>query len=443
MRNRDESGSAVKLRFSRSVKFLMPDRHQPSSPLSHEQSPDLSPPTVGIGEVAVALDEMVSVQLQRDVASQVQTKTLKAVMDAAVDVMITIDPAGIVQSFNPTAERVFGYRAEEVINRNVNMLMPNPYRDEHDAYLSAYKSTGVKKVIGIGREAMGRRKDGSDFPIELAVSEVTLDGKPLFVGVVRDISERKQAQERLRTLNEELEARVRLRTMQLEDASAELVRKEKLAILGQLAGSVAHEIRNPLGVIRNSTYYLEKVSPQLDDETVAAWSEVKRALDTASRIISELLDYARDPRVNPVSIAARQVIERALASIQTPPATDVAVEVDEPGPIVFVDAGQIQQVLENLIQNAFQAMPNGGVLTLRAEAHPANQVTIEVRDTGHGIDPQDLSRIFEPLFSRKARGIGLGLPLSRRYVELNQGVIRAESQPGLGATFRLIVPRGS
>jgi len=393
-----------------------------------------------LGQVAAALDEMVSFRLQNESEGSILSKTLRAVIDAAVDAMVTIDHTGIVRAYNPVAMRTFQYEPGEVIGKNVKMLMPSRFREEHDSYLAAYLKTGVNKIIGIGREVTGRRKNGEQFPMELAVSELKLADQHLFVAVIRDISERKESQEQLRKLNEDLEARVRLRTQQLEEAHAELVRHEKMAILGQLAAGVAHEIRNPLGVIKNSTYYLELVHPKDDQEAIAAWGEVKRALDSASRIISELLDFAREPALNPIDISAHEVIQRALNVIKPPNNVIVNFPQNEVAPRLHVDAGQIQQVLENLILNAVQAMPNGGQLTLRTSLDESDRTVIEVTDTGVGISNEDLPRIFEPLFSKKVKGIGLGLSLSRRYAELNRGSLRVESVLGKQTTFRLTLP---
>lgn len=172
---------------------------------------------------------------------------LSAVVDTAVDAIITIDERGTVEAVNHAGCQLFGYAADEIIGQNVKILMPHPYHDEHDGYLANYLRSGERKIIGIGREVTGLRKDRTTFPMHLAVSEVTLQDRRLFTGIVRDISELKRVEQELRQLNEELEDRVRQRTCELKDAQDALVRKEKLAVLGQLAGGIAHEIRNPLG----------------------------------------------------------------------------------------------------------------------------------------------------------------------------------------------------
>ena len=184
---------------------------------------------------------------------------LKAILDTVVDGIITIDERGTIQSLNPATEKIFGFQAEELIGNNVSMLMPAPYREEHDGYLDNYHRTHEPKIIGIGREVEGKRKDGSVFPLYLAVSGFERDGVKYFSGIVRDITDITQYRDHLEDL-------VKERTQQVEDAQAQLLRQERLAVLGQLAGSVAHEIRNPLGAIKNNVYFLNMVAEGLSDE---------------------------------------------------------------------------------------------------------------------------------------------------------------------------------
>ena len=243
---------------------------------------------------------------------------LSVILDTAVDAIISIDESGLVESVNQAGCRLFGYANDELIGQNVRMLMPAPYRDEHDGYLRNYLETGERKIIGIGREVVGRRKDGSTFPMHLAVSEVVLRDRRLFTGICRDISDLKRAQSELIRLNEELEDRVRLRTSELKEAQEELVRQEKLATLGQLAGSVAHEIRNPLGIIKNAIYFLESLADKEDEDVSDSFGEINRALTTSNRIVGELLDYARDPKLEVKQLALDDVVDRAIASVAAP-----------------------------------------------------------------------------------------------------------------------------
>ena len=364
---------------------------------------------------------------------------LRAILNTAVEGIITIDDNGLIESMNPSAQRLFQYSEEEATGQNVALLMPSPFREEHDKYLQGYKQSGQAKIIGIGREVTGRRKDGSTFPMHLSVSEVPLSTGRIFTGFVHDLSERVAAEEKLRQLAAELEQRVEERTHELKAANEELVRKERLATLGQLAGGVAHEIRNPLGVIRNATYFLRQVTPAEDDDTRESFDEIERALSSSNHIVSELLDYARDPQPARVAFTAADVVHRALASLSI--ANEINVETVCPPEISLTgDLDQIQRILVNLISNAIHAMPDGGRLRIVCEQDDAT-VSLEVSDTGVGIPTEHADRIFDPLFSNKAKGIGLGLAISKRYAELNNGEIDVQSQPGYGATFRLTLPR--
>ena len=229
------------------------------------------------------------------------------------------------------------------------------------------------------------------------------------------------------------------KTAELERAHEALARTERLAVLGQIAGGVAHELRNPLGVIRNSVYYLRMVVPSDDDRVRKHLAMVDREVTAANRIVSDLLDFARvrSPEVTPTDLAAvaREVLER------TPPPAGVEVVVREApdAPCAAVDPAQIHQVLGNLVTNAVQAMPDGGTLTI-AVARDGGRAAISVTDTGAGVAPEHLPRLFQPLFTTNPRGIGLGLAVARRLAEANGGTIEVWSEPGRGSRFSVRLP---
>lgn len=366
---------------------------------------------------------------------------LQAVLESAVDGIVTITDRGIVKSVNPAAEELFGYSAVEMIGQNVSMLMPSPYREEHDGYLSAYQKTHEAQIIGIGREVEGLRKDGSRFPLYLAVSEVIYEGRRTYTGFLHDLTELKRVEKELSLLNAELEQRVEERTRALRDAQEQLVRREKLATLGQLSGGVAHEIRNPLGVIRNSVFFLKMNADQLDEEMRDCVEDIDREIDNANRIVSELLDYTREPPANTEQIPYSEVIRTALQAARVPAgvSVDTDAETESGEHQLKADRDQTERILTNLIRNAWQAMNGSGSLIIRGEAIQG-RLRIRVTDTGPGIPEEDLDRVFEPLYTTKAKGIGLGLAVSRRYAERNGGTLTAESSPGNGTTFVLEVP---
>ncbi|MBC8255520.1 MAG: hypothetical protein H8E35_16030 [Ardenticatenia bacterium] len=258
-----------------------------------------------------------------------------------------------------------------------------------------------------------------------------------------DVTERKRAEEALKEYSERLEEMVEERTQELQDAQEQLVRREKLAALGQLAGGVAHELRTPLGVISNAGYYLKLVYPDADETTKEYLDMISAEVGKATKIISDLLDstHVKSSERQPATISA--LVDHTFA--QCPAAENVQVNLQIPPdlPTLFVDPQQIEQVLANLITNAYQAMPEGGTLTISAKAEQAG-ATLSIADTGCGTSLENMDKLFEPLFTTKARGIGLGLAISKNLVEANGGTIEVESDsvPGKGSTFTVTLPTG-
>lgn len=275
----------------------------------------------------------------------------------------------------------------------------------------------------------------------------------------------KEGRERYRKLNEELELKVHERTEQLLDAQEELVRKEKLSILGQLSGSVGHELRNPLGVISNAVYFLQTTMSGAD-ETVREYLDIiKSEVNNSLRIISDLLEFSRTKTPQIRSIPVNEMISQSLDKCNIPGNITIQIDIPETLPLISVDPFQMGQVFQNLITNGVQAMPDGGVLRISARIVPSSKfqvqgseipplspplprgemggrdfIEISVTDTGEGISPENMSKLFQPLFTTKARGIGLGLALSKRIIEANNGSIEVQSQSGKGTTFTVILP---
>lgn len=237
-----------------------------------------------------------------------------------------------------------------------------------------------------------------------------------------------------------LEARVNERTRELEAAQEQLVRRERLAILGRMAGSISHEIRNPLGVLRNAVYYLKMVlSAQVDEDVMHHITMMEEEIDRANRIVGDLLDYARvrAPVLKPVALST--VLARALRENHVPPGVTVVRDFDPDAPSVTADAEQLRVVFGNLVRNAVQAMGPAGTLSVRVHALDG-QVQAEVSDTGPGISPEVRDHLFEPLFTTKTKGLGLGLSTARNLLEAQHGSIAVESVRGGGATFRVSLP---
>lgn len=367
---------------------------------------------------------------------------LAAILSTAVDSIIVIDERGIVQSVNPATERVFGYSADEIIGNNIKMLMPSPYQESHDGYLQQYRDTGIRKIIGIGREVVGQRKDGATFPMHLAVSEVNVDGVRLFAGIVRDITDLKAAQQQLKEVNSVLEQRVEERTRDLKRAQADLLRAEKLATLGQVSGGIAHEIRNPLNAIKTSAYYLLNAKTPSESKVDEHLTRIDKQVTLIDNVVTALADVARMPEPKQSVCNVREIIRNVLGNVSISSSINLVDRMDENTPNVNVDPNQIPIVFRNLIRNARDAMPDGGTITIESEFSD-EAVTIHVSDTGIGIDPEDLKHITEPLYSTKARGMGLGLAISNAILEKNHGRMSVESQVGQGTTFSVTLKRAS
>ena len=267
---------------------------------------------------------------------------------------------------------------------------------------------------------------------------------------VLDVTAAREAEESIKKLNAELEQRVEKRTRELGDAQQKLLRQEKLAVLGQMAGSVGHELRNPLGVISNSVYYLKQVQPDANENTKKYLDIIEQQVHTSDKIIGDLLGFARNTSVERQALAVPKLVQKVLERYPVPGTIKVKLELPAELPGVFVDPPQIEQVLGNLVVNACQAMKAGGDLTISAhqitsdtEQDQQQMLKIEVKDVGTGISSENMQKLFEPLFTTKAGGIGLGLAVSKKLAEANGCRIEVKSQPGHGSTFTLYLPVGS
>jgi len=258
----------------------------------------------------------------------------------------------------------------------------------------------------------------------------------------KDITERRRAEQKLEEYRVNLEEMVEQRTKELRDAQEELVRQEKLAVLGQLAGGVGHELRNPLGAIKNAAYFLNIALEDTDPEIKETIEILGKEVETSERIINSLLDYARSKPPTKRKVDVNPVIQQSLSRTTIPDQVEVQSQLDEGLPSILADPDQLAQVFGNIILNAIQAMPKGGQLTIKSEEHKPDWVTVSFADTGVGISEENLGKLFEPLFTTKAKGIGLGLAITKTIVEAHGGTIEAESTAGEGTTFTVKLPLG-
>ena len=358
---------------------------------------------------------------------------IKSMLEAIPDAMIVIDEGGLMQALNATAIRMFGYPDTEVLGRNINMMMPSPYREEHDGYLSRYRETGQRRIIGIGRVVVGERKDGSTFPMELSVGEWDTGPARLFTGLIRDLTERQLTETRLHELQ------------------SELVHNSRLTTMGNMASALAHELNQPLSAITNYLRGSRRLVEQ--GETGARLIEaIDKAGDQALRageIIRRLRQFVSNGESERRAEPIAKLIEEAsaLALVGT---KDYGVrarfEIDPSIDLVMVDRVQIQQVLVNLIRNAAEAMQDAPrrVLTISVRPAAKDVALIGVADTGPGLSEEAAANIFRPFVTSKgAQGMGVGLSISRTIVEAHGGSIWVDPAFGGGANFQFTVPRAS
>jgi PAS domain S-box-containing protein len=371
---------------------------------------------------------------------QAQAAKLHGILVSAVTAIITIDERGIIENANPATERLFGYSDAELVGKNVKMLMPEPYRAEHDGYIESYIATGERKIIGIGREVSGRRKDGKVFPLHLSVSEFEADGKRYFTGMIYDISDQRHVEEALR------------------ETERRLAQAQKMEAVGQLTGGIAHDFNNLLLVVSGN---LELLEPRLtSEEALILLKEAQDAVALGAKLTDQLLTFARrrhlDAHViqlNVLVVNTADMLRRTLGEhirLSTSLAADAW--------STRADPDQFQSAIVNMAVNARDAMPKGGKLVIETrntllepgeleqqDVQPGDYVRLTISDTGDGMPPEVRDRVFEPFFTtkEKGRGTGLGLAMVYGFVKQSGGHVTIYSEPGLGTTLNLYFPRSA
>ena len=356
---------------------------------------------------------------------------LKSILDSVPDAMIVIDEKGIMHSFSSAAERLFGCAAEDAIGKNVKILMPSPYREAHDGYLDRYLTTGERRIIGIGRVVVGERRDGSTFPMELAVGEMRSSNQRFFTGFIRDLTERQKTEARLQELQ------------------SELVHISRLTAMGEMASTLAHELNQPLSAIANYLKGLHRMLETSGDERAAIMRDaMNKAAEQALRageIIRHLRDFVArgesERRVEGLSRLIEEASALALVGIKEQ-GIRVHFQFDPRVDLVLADKVQIQQVLFNLLRNAVEALADAERRDLTMSAVPGadGMIVVGVADTGPGISEQVAAQLFQPFVTTKRQGMGVGLSISRTIIEAHGGQIWVEPTPDGGATFRFTVP---
>jgi PAS domain S-box-containing protein len=357
---------------------------------------------------------------------------LQALVETAVDGVILIDARGSVIMFNPACERLFGYTSDEVIGRNVKMLMPEPFRVEHDGYLGNYLRTRDPKVIGIGREALGLRKDGSTFPMDLSVGEARQEGESIFVGILHDLTSRKRTEE-------------------------QLAQAQKMETVGQLSGGIAHDFNNLLTVILGNAEALG-IRLKAREDLRLLTDTIMAAAERGAELTQRLLAFSRRQVLQPSIIDTNALVGGMQALLKRTLREDVDLRVvATPAPVLaMADPAQLESAVLNLALNAQDAMPGGGTLTLMTaeveldpnslgpgiEARPGRYVMVCVTDNGSGMSAETIDRAFEPFFTTKevGKGSGLGLSMVYGFVKQSNGHVSIYSELGLGTSVRLYLP---
>jgi two-component system sensor kinase FixL len=383
---------------------------------------------VGVG-IAWFGERLIAARAQVTTSTQAMASReahLQSILDTVPDAMIVIDEHGIVQSFSAAAQRLFGYAPGDVLGKNIKMMMPSPYREEHDGYLERYLRTGERRIIGVGRVVVGERKDGSTFPMELAVGEMRSGDQRYFTGFIRDLTERQQTEARLQELQ------------------SELVHISRLTAMGEMASTLAHELNQPLSAIAN---YMKGSRRLLEGQADERSAMIREALDNAAAqalragdIIRRLRDFVSrregERRVESVIKLVEEASALALVGAKDH-GIRVRFDFDRTRDVVLADKVQIQQVLLNLIRNAIEAMQESEKRELLISSAPSSDdsIVVKVADTGSGIAPELASQLFQPFVTTKQHGMGVGLSISRTIVESHGGRIWAEPNPSGGTVF--------
>jgi two-component system sensor kinase FixL len=356
----------------------------------------------------------------------------RTLIATAVDGIMVINGRGIVRIYSDACERLFGYKADEVIGNNVNMLMPSPYREAHDGYLQNYHNTGERRIIGIGREVTGRRKDGSTFPMYLSVGEGVIDSEQIFVGIVHDLSAQKAAEARL------------------VEVQSELLHVSRLSDMGQMASALAHELNQPLSAIMN---YVNATKRTLEKGAEADLGKAREFIDKANeqtaragQIIRNLRTFVEKREAARKSESLNAIIQDSVALGLAGAAADsnvvVSLDLAKNLPAVFADRVQIQQVVMNLTRNAVEAMEavERRQLTVKTGVEDGGFVRVDVIDTGPGLEEHVMERLFQPFITTKDSGMGIGLTICQSIVQAHEGRIWATPNPKGGTTFSFRLP---
>lgn len=396
---------------------------------------------------------------------------LQAVIDHAIDGIITISPRGIVESINKAAAEMFQYSPTEVIGQNINMLMPEPHHTNHDQYLQHYEKTGEARIIGIGREVRGKRKDGQLFPIRLSVSEVQLQNRKIYTGILHDMTEIREAEQKLISLNNELEKKVDERTSEIEDVVNRLLKtnkkletkekelenalakeRELSELKSRFVSMASHEFRTPLSTIKSSAALIKLYSDaEQQTNREKHLDKIQTAVNNLTGILNDFLSIGKleegkiMAHIQPVSLKriSSEVMDEMEGILKKGQKFDFTLKGIEEQ--FLSDKQIIKNIFFNLISNAIKYSGENATIYCRI-TQEADELDIEVEDEGIGIPEVDQKHMFDRFFRasnvESIQGTGLGLHIVKNYLDLLRGTIRFESIQGKGTTFYLRIPNG-
>lgn len=367
----------------------------------------------------------------------------RAVVETARDAIVSIDGRGHILSWNRGAEVTFGLTAQEAVGQPISLILHERFFEDPLRGSQSFTVSGDSQVVvGHTVELVGLKKDKGEFPMELSFSSWrTPEGSLCFTAIIRDITERKRAEKELKNAYAEL-----------KETQRELIQSEKLTALGRFSLGVAHEVKNPLGIILGWTEFLERRWERKDADTETAFEKIKNSIDRADTILRDLLRFAQPSKPQREKFPVEEVVQEALSLLAYKISLQgIAIDTHfAPGLWFEVDKNQIQQVFLNILINTVEAMPKGGRVTVKT--YPDRAITasrsgsplgvVEISDTGEGISKENLPKIFEPFFTTKRdqKGTGLGLSISRTIVENHGGRLAVESEPGRGTTMKVLLP---
>ena len=388
-----------------------------------------------------------------------RAKLLNAIIENAIDGIITIDEYGVIEHINPAALALFGYERDEVTNRNVSMLMPMPDKANHDQYIANYRNTGERRIIGLGREVFGKRKDGTTFPFRLGVSEVKFSDRRIFTGFIHDLSRQKEDEVKIKSYTEELEQKIKDRTQdlirsinELETAKehvSELFEKERelSQLKTRFVSMASHEFRTPLSSIQLSASLIEKYSSRQDTTNVEKHTlKIKNAINNLTTILNDFLSLEKleagkvEPTVNWFDII--HFAEEIVGEMQLISKQDQLIVYEHSGTSaqVYLDPNLLKNCIINLVSNAIKYSGENTMIQFNTFLKE-KELIVEVKDNGIGIPEVDKVNLFEPFFrahnTGDIPGTGLGLNIVKRYVSLMNGTVKCQTEQNKGTTFTL------